>query len=185
MKLPRMSGSEVFFELRRQQPGIEVLMMSGHSVTDLLAQAVDGGAHRIFYPPYGIDSLLRSLLEIDGNALVLVVDNNPDLAQKITQALAGEGRTVRVAGDFDAAQKLAANEGDLLLLERQPTVIRGLEVYWQLRKLGRDVPTVITTPGPADGYVTIERLNHFPVCGYFIKPFDPFELLPALESLAK
>ncbi len=185
MKLPRMSGVDVLFELRKINPGARVVMMSGHSVTDLMAQAMDGGAHRIFYPPYKLDSLLSTLRALDGSGLVLVVDKDADLARNVESAMTGDGLSVFTTADGGAAQARLENGGcDLLVLERQRHVIQGLEVYWSLKARGLAVPTVIVTPGPDEPYLTIEKLNQYPVCGYFIKPFDPFELLPALESLA-
>ncbi len=183
MKLPRISGAEVLFELRRMKPGVEILMMSGHSVTDLLAQAVDGGLHRIYYPPYSADSLLATLQGISGPGLVLAVDDGSCIGDTVEQRMTAAGASVlRSADAADAVTRLASSGVDLLVLDRQPSVISGLEVYWQLKQQGRAVPTLIVTDNPTGETVTIQKLNEFPFCGYFIKPFNPLDLLPALEQ---
>lgn len=186
MKLPRISGVDVLFELRRIKPEVKVIMMSGHSVTDLLSQAVDGGLHRIFYPPYQLDSLLSTLHEMSTTGLVLVVDDDPDLGASIAQQLTAEGHSVLVTeGGPAAVQAVSANAYDYLVLDRQPQVMPGLEVFWELKRAERALPTVIVTPRRNHDYITIEKLNRFPVCGYFIKPFDPLELLPVLERMSR
>ena len=78
MKLPRISGIEVMFEARKTNASARVFFMSGHSVTDLLAQAADGGTHRIYYQPYQFESLLNTLKDAGDNGLVLVADSDPE-----------------------------------------------------------------------------------------------------------
>jgi two-component system, NtrC family, response regulator HydG len=61
VKLPGMSGVEAFFELRRQRADAQVIMMTGFSVEQLLAQAVQGGARGVLYKPLAIPDLLRAI----------------------------------------------------------------------------------------------------------------------------
>ena len=185
MKLPRISGVEVFFEIRKIKPEITVLMMSGHSVTDLMAQAVDGGTYRIFYQSIRHESLAATLGEMRAGGLALVVDDDSGIVDSIQQALDADGFSVLVhAGGREVIEKVLADAPDFLVLDQQRPIVQGFEIYWELKQLDRTLPTLIVTPRPDDDYVTIEKLNQFSVCGYFIKPFNPFELLPVLAATA-
>ena len=185
MKLPRISGIEVMFEARKTNASARVFFMSGHSVTDLLAQAADGSTHRIYYQPYQFESLLNTLKDAGDNGLVLVADSDPEIGANLEQALAAGGFKVRVAANGSEAHDQANADGlDYLVLDQQQTVIHGLETYWDLKQRGQAVTTVIIAPCADEPYLNIEKLNQFPNCGYFIKPFSPLDLLPVLEDIA-
>ena len=181
--LPGISGVEVFFEIRQTWPGLKVIMMTGHSVSDLIAQAVEGGVHGVFYKPLELDKLLEILATMRTNGLVLVVDDDPDFSTSLKQVLADDGYSVLIADNgAEAVDKVMTNGIDLLILDLRLPVMSGLEVYWELRVRGRTLPTVIVTAYPKEEAVTIKTLHQYQICGYFIKPVDPQELLPVLRD---
>jgi len=58
VKLPGMNGVEAFYELRRQCPDAQVIMMTGYSLEQLLSQAMLSGAGGILHKPFAIADLL-------------------------------------------------------------------------------------------------------------------------------
>jgi two-component system response regulator HydG len=65
VKLPGINGVEAFFELRRQRADAQIIMMTGFSVEQLLAQAVLAGARGVLYKPLAVPDLLRAIDGID------------------------------------------------------------------------------------------------------------------------
>jgi two-component system, NtrC family, response regulator HydG len=61
VKLPGMNGVEAFFAIRRHNPDAQVIMMTGFSVEQLLAQAVLSGARGVLHKPFAIPDLLRAV----------------------------------------------------------------------------------------------------------------------------
>jgi len=59
VKLPGMNGVETFFEFKKIRPGAQVMMMTGFSLEQLIAQAVDNGALGVLRKPFSIDNLLK------------------------------------------------------------------------------------------------------------------------------
>ena len=51
VKLPGMSGIESFLEFRKLKPSAEVIMMTGHTVDQLAAQAADGSPVKVLRTP--------------------------------------------------------------------------------------------------------------------------------------
>jgi len=178
VRLPGINGVEVFFEIRNSRPGLKVIMMTGCSVADLLAQAVEGGVHGVFYKPFELDNLLAILAATSTSGLVLVLHDDPDFARSVKEILTDDGYSVLVANSRpEAVEKMVADEIDFLILDLRLPVMSGLEVYWELKNRGHTVPTVIVTACPKEEAVTVETLNQYPICGYFIKPFklqEPF-----------
>ena len=75
-----------------------------------------------------------------------------------------------------------SRQGCLLLDLRLP-VLSGLEVYLNLKSHGRAVPTVIITGYAKEEAETIETLTSFEDTGCLFKPFEPEQLLRAIETL--
>jgi two-component system, NtrC family, response regulator HydG len=59
VKLPGMNGVETFVEFRRLRPDARVMMMTGYSVEQLVAQAVEQGALGVLHKPFSPQALLE------------------------------------------------------------------------------------------------------------------------------
>ena len=57
VKLPGMNGVEAFFEFRKIRPAAKVMMMTGFSLEQLIARAVDNGALGVLRKPLAITDL--------------------------------------------------------------------------------------------------------------------------------
>ena len=93
------------------------------------------------------------------------------------------GLSVLVAEDRKTAlEQVSADACDLLILDLPGPVIGGLHIYWELKQAAKAVPTIIVVPPPDGDFTTIEKLNQFSASGYFVKPFNPLDLLPAIAA---
>ena len=70
------------------------------------------------------------------------------------------------------------------MLDLRLPVLSGLEVYMELKNRGRAMPTVIVTGYAEEEAASIDSLHSMKVTGCLIKPFDPRDLLAAIEALA-
>jgi len=61
VRLPRMGGMDVLREIRRRNPEMEVLVVSGHGSIDMAVQAVRLGAFDFIEKPLSIDRLLTAV----------------------------------------------------------------------------------------------------------------------------
>jgi two-component system response regulator HydG len=182
VKLPGMNGVETFAEFRKIRPDARVVMMTGYSVEQLLAQAVEDGALGVLRKPFPIVDLLDMLERVKPRGLVLVADDDPDFATSIEPVLRHHGYTVKIARTGSEALAQAAADGvNCLVLDLKLPVLSGVEVYLKLRETGRAIPTILIT-GFADAeHDVITRLQ--PVTdGLLIKPFDPADLLRAIDA---
>ncbi len=58
LKMPDMSGLEVFKEIIKCRPELLVIMMTGYMVNDTLKQAFDLGAYGVIYKPFDVEEVL-------------------------------------------------------------------------------------------------------------------------------
>jgi len=182
VRLPGMNGVETFFELKKIRPQARVLMMTGFSVERLVAEAVEHGALGVLHKPFLIADLLETLERVKPRGMVLVADDDPDFASSIEPILFRNGYVVEIARDgAEALWKASKPELSCLILDLRMPVLSGLEVYLKLREAAKVVPTIFVTGFVAEEGTALERVKQF-TDGLLIKPFDPAELLKALQA---
>jgi len=116
---------------------------------------------------------------------VLVVDDEPTIAEVVARYLDRAGYETRVAEDGPAALRAAA-EGpvDLVVLDLMLPGIDGLEVMRRLRRGPGDAPAVIllTARGEESDRITGLRLG---ADDYVVKPFSPGQLVARVDAVLR
>src|ERR1700730_5227280 len=180
VRLPGMNGVETFLQFRKIRPSAQVIMMTGFSVEQLIAQAVAGGAVDILYKPFAVDDLLDALKKVQPRGLVLVADNDPSFVESACNFLTANGYRVDVARTgAEALDKISSNSIDCLILDLGMPVMSGLEVYLQLRKVGCLLPTILVANCAEQKDAVEKWLNPEQI---LTKPFDPVVLLTAVRN---
>ena len=72
---------------------------------------------------------------------------------------------------------------DVLVLDLRLPILDGLEVYLELKKHGRTLPTIIVTGYVEEEGENVDVLRSLTVTGCLLKPFDPDLLLEEIEKL--
>jgi DNA-binding NtrC family response regulator len=108
VRLPEMDGLEVLRRLKERDPGIEVLMMSGHGDMDIVTQALRGGAFDFFRKPLNGDEILAAIertkrfVELKAE-LKSVKDRYAPLSEEVEKKVGhiiGSGAAIRAAVDL-------------------------------------------------------------------------------------
>ncbi len=121
------------------------------------------------------------------NAVILIVEDEPDLRATLEYNLEREGYEIRSAEDGRTAMKLAAIDPppDLVLLDLMLPDIQGTEVCRQLRADPRtqDVAVVMVTAKGAE----IDRVVGFEVGAddYVVKPYSVRELMLRIRAVLR
>ena len=112
--------------------------------------------------------------------LIMVVDDDQDLAEMLAIVLTGEGMEVDLVGRGDEVMEIfRASPPDLVLLDIMLPGIDGIEVCKQIR-VESMVPIVMLT---AKGETTdIVKGLEFGADDYIVKPFQPGELIARIKT---
>jgi two-component system, chemotaxis family, chemotaxis protein CheY len=128
-------------------------------------------------------SLLSSVTATasDRNALVLVVDDDPDILEALSEILEAEGFEVRRAKNgLEALERLGPTAPDLVLLDLMMPVMDGWEFAQKMRQkdeYGR-VPIIVLS---ADRNVG-NKAKEIGAVGHLAKPFELNDLLDMVRS---
>ncbi|MEV6618649.1 response regulator transcription factor [Streptomyces sp. NPDC051051] len=116
-------------------------------------------------------------------ARVLVVDDDPTVAEVVTGYLARAGYTVDRADDGPAAlARAAAHRPDLVVLDLMLPGMDGLEVCRRLRGHGPVPVVMLTARGDEDDRILGLEVG---ADDYVTKPFSPRELVLRVESVLR
>jgi DNA-binding response OmpR family regulator len=124
-------------------------------------------------------------MEDHARGSVLVVDDEPTIAEVVARYLERAGYRTRVAGDGLEAIEAAANQRpDLVVLDLMLPGLDGLEVMRRLRDQDRDRIAVIllTAKGEESDRVIGLRLG---ADDYVVKPFSPAELVARVDAILR
>jgi two-component system response regulator ResD len=116
---------------------------------------------------------------------VLVVDDEPTIAEVVSRYLERAGYDTRVAADGPQALELAADaRPDLVVLDLMLPGMDGLEVMRRIRGEDRDHVAVIllTAKGEESDRVIGLRLG---ADDYVVKPFSPAELVARVDAVLR
>jgi two-component system response regulator HydG len=183
VRLPGMSGVETFFEFRKIRPHAKIMLMTAYSLEELIAQAIENGALGVLRKPFDVRELLDVLDRVKPRGMVLVADDDPEVAASIETILAAHGYSVEIARTGEEAlQKVADNGVNCLVLDMRMPVLSGMEVYLKLKDIGRLLPTIFITGFPNEQHGAFARLGDPFARGILLKPIVPSDLLAAVDA---
>jgi two-component system response regulator ResD len=116
---------------------------------------------------------------------VLVVDDEPTIAEVVARYLERAGYHTRVAADgLEALEAAARQRPDLVVLDLMLPRVDGLEVMRRLREQDRERIAVIllTAKGEESDRVVGLRLG---ADDYVVKPFSPAELVARVDAVLR
>jgi DNA-binding response OmpR family regulator len=115
---------------------------------------------------------------------ILLVEDDPELSEKLCTALEGENYTVeRTMDGADALERIWNDNHDLILLDIMLPELSGFEVLQNTREAGISTPVLMLT---ARGDVSdkVQGLN-LGADDYLAKPFSLAELLARIRALLR
>ncbi|HEX3953690.1 MAG TPA: response regulator [Stellaceae bacterium] len=181
VKLPGINGVDTFLQMKKARPLARVMMMTGYSVGELVAQAMEGGALGVLHKPFSAAQVLDMLSQLPAAGKLLLTDDDPDFVAAMVPMLEAAGYEVEVAASGAEALKRVESGGiSCLLLDLHLPDISGAELQARLAASGQDVPIIVVTGGreEAEGNSRLRSETS----AMLFKPFEPNALLNAIGS---
>ncbi|MDH4246833.1 MAG: response regulator [Deltaproteobacteria bacterium] len=180
MKMPGMSGLECLRLLRQERPGIRVVMVTAFTQGEFLRQALQEGALAVLGKSYSPELLLETIAHLISTSMVLLVEDDQDQAEAITQLLRNNNYTVQVAKTLaEAKYILTLGSVDLLLLDFCLPDGTGAELLNWIQASGKQIATILITGYEESALAALPLVS---LDTLLVKPFNPKELLNLLSQ---
>lgn len=185
LRMPGMSGLEVYRQLKRLRPGTAVIVVTAYTSGEGAAEILAEDACEIFSKPVDVPRLLEAIEGRIDRPLVLLVDDDRELCASLADVLADRGYRVAVAHNHP--QTLAALESQtfhVLILDMKLPQSNGLEVFREARARCPELRVLLITGFRTEMQSLVELAlleNADAVC---YKPLEIGELLEHLHRFA-
>ena len=176
MRMPTMSGAELVHRVRQVDPGLPAIVVTAYTADNELEAARQEGLLAVLPKPVPVPRLISLLQVARRDGLVALVEDDPDFADNLSEALRGLGFTAVTASSITETERLGRIRPFTALVDLR---IPGGPDGEAMRRLAHRFPglplIVITAYAKSDPPV--------PAAQIFEKPFDTAALLAAVERL--
>jgi two-component system response regulator HydG len=179
VRMPGMSGVDLFREIRKVRPELPVVLMTAFAVEKLLAEALGEGVYAVLPKPFAVGHVLELAAHVIAGPVVLVVDDRPEQATSIVEGLRAVGIRATATHDGESAVRVVREENvDVCVLDLVMPGMDGVKTYEEIHRLDPAI-SVIAMSGHS-----VPRMMHalMSMGGYAClrKPFEMPELTRAI-----
>ena len=183
-KMPDMNGVAVLQELRKKDPKVRTIVVTGYHIEQLLTAVIENGDVEILRKPFELECVLEILDRIEKEDIVLIVDDDPDFAGCLSAYLTGNGiKTRHARNSKEAVDGVLSSPAEVLVLDLRRPIIYCLEVYLGLKQQAHIVKTIFITGCEDEEPYSVDILQSISVTGCLFKPFKPESLLSAINRM--
>jgi CheY-like chemotaxis protein len=176
MRMSMMSGARLVHEIRAVDPGLPAIVITAYTGQQDLEAARQEGILAILPKPVPIRRLLSLLAIARRDGLVAVVEDDPALADNLTEVLRERGFSAITAASVAATDRLGCVRPFAALVDlRMPGEPDGAALHHLLKGNPR-LPVLLMSAHD-------EALSQMAWLQAFAKPFDSHEVLAAVEKL--
>jgi DNA-binding NtrC family response regulator len=199
VKMPGMSGDQVFREVKKLRPGLPVIMLTGHGTIQQAFQTSKEGVFEYLAKPCDVEALTEVLRRAtqdirsrgaDDPALseservrVMLVDDEEDLLESLSKALGRRGMAVETAPDGEKALgKAEGNVFDVVVLDMKMPGMGGMATLLRFKESYPLTEVILLTGHPSSPQaVEAMRRGAF---DFLMKPVDIAELVRCIHEAA-
>jgi CheY-like chemotaxis protein len=176
MRMPAMDGAELIREARRTDPGLPAIIVTAFSKDAGIRDAQRQGPLAVLPKPVPVPDLLRLLAVARRNGRVVLVEDDPVLADNLAEALRDRGFSVAQIGTVAELDDLPSDAPLVAIVDLRVPIAPDGEAARTLTDRFPGLPILVVT-GYRDVAVPVstDRL--------FRKPFDTAALVRAVETL--
>jgi len=187
IKMPLMNGVETHKQMKKILPNAVVFMMTAFAVEDLIQEALGDGVYGILRKPLELDSIVelidKTLLNEEG-AIIMVVDDDPEMAKSLKKILERKGLSVVAANDGQEAIDLAKNNlFDILFIDMKLPTINGLETFVAIKEIRSEAVAVMITGYATDYQEIVKEAMVKTAYSCLYKPLDMMHVFSIIDEI--
>lgn len=186
IKMPGMNGVEGFKAIKSLAPDTPVVMMTAHTLPELVEEARREGALAVLAKPLDVERLVAFLKQWKQKTPVLIVDDDPDFCRTLKDVLEGRNYRVMVVPDApEAIDMVGGIDCDVVLLDMKLPSGDGLDVLFAIRELNPKMAVILVTGYRQEMEKQMEEGLRHGVYSCLYKPFRVGEILELLQAICR
>ena len=183
IKMPGISGVELYRSIKTKQPDLPVVLMTAYSTDTLIKEGLEEGVIAVLTKPLNLSLLLNFLSFLRRERSIVIVDDDPDFCKTLGDILAAQDFVVKqITNPEGIVEKISARE-EVILLDMKLDQVSGLDVLQQIRARYPDLPVVLVTGHKEEVSSAIEAALKISAHTCFYKPFEIEALLKTLTEI--
>lgn len=178
IRMPGMNGVELFQRVRRDHPGLPVLLMTAFAEESLITDALGDGAWAVLNKPFNVDHAIGVIRQASNVPSVLIVDSATE-GQAMVEQLEEKGLKAHAVSSL--AEALAALDStgvDVCVLEPNATTENGEALLTRLRRAHPGLKGIVTLS--AELPELVQEFAQLGEVAFLRKPISPPTLLRSI-----
>lgn len=184
IRMPGINGVETYKEVKKNQPGAAVMMMTAYAVQDLVAEALEEGAYGVMYKPIDITRAIKLIESVKKSILILFVDVDLPTCETLINLLKKKRYHIaKVSSGEEAIKVVQKRNIDIVFIEVKMPVMNGLETYLALRKIRPNIKAIMMTRYRLEVQDLIDESLKESAYACIYKPIDVDGTLKLVEGI--
>jgi DNA-binding NtrC family response regulator len=183
VRMPDLSGVQVFRELKNQALTSRVIMMSAYSVEELKREALNEGAIAFLQKPVDVAFVLKLIEDTEHPPLLLVMDDQQErdtLAERLKQQ---RYRAYTAGTPQDALELARQIQFHVIMIDTKLHSMSALELYLALKAITPKSVTILFAETDETFIKQAEEAVKHSVYTFLTKPLDLDKLFAILETI--
>ena len=185
IKMPEVSGVELYRAIKTRQPDLTVVLMTAYSTDKLVKEGLEEGAVAALTKPLDINLLLSFFSSLGRERSIVIVDDDPQFARTLGDILRARGFAVTQITDPHGVVERVRPNGQMVLLDMKLNGFGGLEVLRKIRARYPRLPVVLVTGYRQEMGPAIETALKIGAYTCLYKPFQIEGLLQAVAEIRR
>jgi two-component system response regulator HydG len=172
--MPEMNGVDAFKKIKEIQPEATIILMTAYSDEELIQNAKNEGVCKIIHKPIHVDQLIELINETAGSQPILIVDDDADICETLTQILESQGFEVASASSGEEAVTMTKDTSfQIAFIDVKLPKIDGLETLLRLKEINPDIIVIMMTGFRNEVKEALDKAQEASAITCLYKPFDP------------
>ena len=144
IRMPGISGTETFKEIKKIKPDIIGVMMTAYALNDLIVDALSSGAFACLSKPFEIDTILATIKDITTRPFAVIIDKEANVNKNFVDSLKNSGLNV-VSSEIDSQKIdfLFKRKPDIMIINTEFDNDKITSVMKNLKDLFGSIPKTI------------------------------------------
>jgi DNA-binding NtrC family response regulator len=185
VRMPGMSGVELFREIHNLNPQLPVVLMTAYAPDDEIGVGLREGALGLLTKPLEITHLLDFLALLAKERVIAVVDDDVNFSRTLADILTRRGFQVSQVSDPQKVLEAVTPQAGTVLLDMKFSSMDGSQVVERIRARHPQLPILLITGYRREMAAAIEKALELSAFTCLYKPLDIPRLLETLDEVWK